>query len=253
VKKFNNLNDFLNTEKIYHQKLASHIEKWQGETVNYIHSSGKDYVYKDEPRIHNLFAVTNKYVYLFQIYNDPRVTNNYKAFYDNIFDYTDFLSKEFYGYFNSQFAHSLNNKENFDFQISQEIFRKRGGWKKLSKEWREEKLFQKNNPDKLLEYTLCHCEYMKIPLTSVQFFYSSNEEPYLIEKPNTYVNWGYCMKITAFESKFPQQFPFSCNNPKNIKDYDIVDINPYSMLFGKEVPELKKQFEFLDSLIEPPF
>ena len=241
--------EYLRLESKYHKILINHIAEWQGEDIKHIHSSGQSDIDHPIPYLHNFLAITDKFVYLFR-FDDYRRMGP-RDFYHNPFDYTEFLSSEFSSYYNSEYSHFANNNKNFNFDISQEIYRKRGGWKKFSRSWREEKAFQKDNFRFMKESTLCPCEYKKIPLESVEFFFSSSEKPIFIER-NTFVDWGYCMKVTSFKNDYPTMFPFSCTDPKSVKDYDIFNINPYEKVFGEFTPNLLKQYEFLNTLIINP-
>ena len=241
--------EYLRLESKYHNKLITHIAKWQGEAINYIHSSGQSDIDHPIPYLHNFFAITDKFVYLFR-FDDYR-REGPRNFYHNPFDYSEFLSTEFSSYYDSEFSHFANNNINFNFDVSQEIYRKRGGWKKLSKSWREEKAFQKDNFRFMKESTLCPCEYQKIPLESVELFFSSRKKPFQIGI-ETFVDWGYCMKVTPFENDYPTMFPLSCTDPKDRRNFDIFDINPYEKVFGEFTPNLLKQYEFLNTLIINP-
>jgi len=241
--------EYLALESKYHNKLITHIAEWQGEEIRHIHSSGHSDIDHPIPYLNKFFAITDKFVYLFKL--DDYRKSGPKNFYHNPFDYSEFLSGEFSSYYNSEISHFAKNDKNFNFDISLELYRKRGGWKKFSKNWREEKAFLKEYPDRVKESTLCPCEYAKIPLESIEFFYSSDKHPYETED-GSYITWGYCMKVTPFECNYPSQFPFGCNDPKSISEVDYRSINPYEKVFGEYTPNLLKQYEFLNTLIINP-
>lgn len=241
--------EYIALESKYHSKLIEHVQDWQQEDVKYVHSNGVYDVEHPIPYLFSFFALTDKYVYLFKI--DDYRSRGKPNLYQNPFDYSEFLSTEFSNYYNSELAHFSNHDANFNFDTSLELYRKRGGWKKFSKNWMEDKAILKEYPDRVKESTLCPCEYAKIPLESIEFFYSSDKHPYETED-GSYITWGYCMKVTPFECNYPSQFPFGCNNPKSISEVDYRSINPYEKVFGEYTPNLLKQHEFLNTLIINP-